>query len=86
MSKNNAAVENGAQKASVPNPLKAGEFIGEVKGELKRIHWTSKEELKVYTRIVVIATFMLGMSIYVVDLLLRSSLAGLSAIMRLITG
>jgi len=64
----------------------AGEFFGDVKGELFKISWTSKEELQVYTRIVVIATFVLGMCIYGMDLVIQNVLAGLGAFIRLITG
>jgi preprotein translocase subunit SecE len=61
-------------------------FFGEVKGELKRITWTGKEELQLYTKIVVMATFVLGMAIYASDLFVRSTLGGLGAIFRMIFG
>ncbi len=44
------------------------EFMGDIKDELKKISWTSPEELKVYTQIVVGATFFFGMGIYFIDL------------------
>ena len=45
------------------DPRKVGNFFGDVKAELRRITWTSKEELQVYTKIVVGATFALGLGI-----------------------
>jgi len=61
-------------------------FLGEVKQEIQRITWTSKEELRVYTKIVVGATFVLGIGIYAVDLLLRSTFDALSIIIHWIAG
>lgn len=72
--------------ASRQGSPKVGEFIGEVKAELKRIDWTSQEELKVYTRIVVIATFALGLGIYFVDLFIQTFLMGLGNIVRWLIG
>lgn len=64
----------------------AKEFVGEVKAEIRRINWTSRDELVAYTKIVVAATFLLGMGIYVVDLMIQSSLMGLSTIVHWIWG
>lgn len=60
------------------------DFVGDVKAELKKINWTSPEELKVYTKVVVGATFFLGMGLYLVDLFIQSFLNGLSFLIRLI--
>lgn len=60
------------------------DFVGEVKAELKRISWTSPEELKTYTKIVVGATFVCGMGIYFMDLLIQTGLWILESLMRLI--
>lgn len=61
---------------------KVFDFIGDVKAELKKINWTSPEELKVYTKVVVGATFFLGLGLYLVDLFIQGFLGGLSAIVR----
>jgi preprotein translocase subunit SecE len=61
------------------------EFFGEVKAEFKKISWTSSEELKAYTKIVVIATLLLGMGIYLIDLVIQFSLNALSFLVRLIS-
>lgn len=66
-------------------PITAGkvvDFVGDVKSELKKISWTSPDELRVYTKIVVAMTFFLGMSIYVIDLFIQGFLTGLSHIFR----
>ena len=61
-------------------------FIGDVKGELKKISWTTKEELKAYTKVVVIATFIFGLAIYGVDLFIRGFLDGISVIFKVLGG
>lgn len=65
---------------------KVKKFIGEIKGELHKVHWTSREELLTYTKIVIIATFVFGMSIYFVDMLIQGTLNTLSFLLRLIAG
>lgn len=61
------------------------DFIGDVKSEFKKINWTSREELLVYTKVVVATTFFFGISIYVADLVIQSVLMGLNAIIRWIS-
>lgn len=61
------------------------DFFGDVKAEFKKISWTSPEELKTYTKIVVLATFFLGIGIYCIDLLIQSVLNGLNVFVRWIT-
>ncbi|MCC5832489.1 MAG: preprotein translocase subunit SecE [Chlamydiales bacterium] len=61
-------------------------FVGEVKQELKKVEWTSKEELKSYTKIVLVSTFIFGMFVYLVDLLIQSFLGGVNLLVKFITG
>ena len=49
-------------------------FLSEVKQEFNRVDWTSQEELKSYTKIVVGSMFFFGMALYVIDLALRNGL------------
>lgn len=60
------------------------DFIGDVKGELKKIDWTSPEELRVYTKIVVTSTFSLGLGIYCLDVLVQGLMSGLGVMIRLL--
>jgi preprotein translocase subunit SecE len=46
-------------------------FVGDVKQELKKVEWTSKEEIKSYTKIVLASTIVSGMFIYFADLLIQ---------------
>jgi len=60
--------------------------IREFKEELKKVSWTTKDELKFFTKIVVGATFILGMGIYVVDLLIKGSLQLIGNVVHWIFG
>lgn len=81
---NNNTASPKAEEAAITGS-KIFDFIGDVKAELKKINWTSPEELRTYTKIVVGMTFFLGMGLYVVDLLIQSFLNGLSVLIRLIS-
>jgi preprotein translocase subunit SecE len=68
---------------------KAGQwthFLGDIKDEFSKISWTSSEELITYTKIVVIGTFLFGMGIYFMDLIIQGVLSGLSAFVHLLGG
>ncbi|MBJ7449764.1 MAG: preprotein translocase subunit SecE [Parachlamydiales bacterium] len=49
-------------------------FFGEMKQEFKTINWTEKDELMTYTKVVIGATFLCGIGIYVVDLVIQGLL------------
>jgi preprotein translocase subunit SecE len=65
---------------------RAVEFFGEVKQEFKAISWTPKNELTTYTKVVIGSTFVFGMFIYMVDLVIQGTLQGLSLFVKLIGG
>lgn len=60
-------------------------FAQDVKDEVKKITWTSKDELFFYTKLVVGATLVVGMSIYLLDLVIQTSFVTLNLLLRLIT-
>lgn len=60
--------------------------LSSIKSELKKITWTDKDELKSYTKIVISATFLLGMGIYLADLLIQAFLYGLGSLVKMIVG
>lgn len=77
------------QKANVErtfNKVKIKDFVEEVKAEVQRVTWTSREELQVYTKIVVGSTLFFGIGVYCTDLLIQGMLNGLSFFVRLIGG
>ncbi|MBM3201918.1 MAG: preprotein translocase subunit SecE [Chlamydiae bacterium] len=59
-------------------------FVKGLKEELKKVSWTSREELILCTKIVVGATFSFSLAIYVVDLFVRGVVNGFHQIIRLI--
>ncbi len=61
-------------------------FLREVQEELKKINWTTKEELKTCTKIVIGATFLLGIGIYFSDLFIQRTLQLISSISKFIGG
>ncbi len=61
-------------------------FVGDVKQELKKVDWTSKEELKGYTKIVLASTFIFGMFVYFIDLFIQGFLGGINLLVKFFTG
>lgn len=61
-------------------------FVGDIKGEIGKITWTDKEELKGMIKIVVAATFLFGLSIFFVDFFIKTGLDTLSNIVRYFVG
>lgn len=61
-------------------------FLGDIKSEFNKISWTTPEELTLYTKIVVAATFLFGMGIYVMDIAIQVCLSSLEFVLRLIGG
>lgn len=64
----------------------AFDYVGDLKAELKKVNWTSKDELLVYTKIVVISTFVFGMGTFFCDVFIQSVLTGLSTVVKMIGG
>ncbi|MBI2743497.1 MAG: preprotein translocase subunit SecE [Chlamydiales bacterium] len=60
--------------------------VREFKEELKKVSWTTREELKFFTKIVLLTTFSFGLGIYVVDLVIKGSLQLVSRVAHLIFG
>lgn len=65
---------------------KKDSFFKGVKRELKKVTWTSKKELLVSTKVVVISTFVFGIAIYFSDLAIKGTLDSLSMLVKWIGG
>jgi preprotein translocase subunit SecE len=61
-------------------------YVRELKGELKKVTWTTKEELTLGTKVVIGSMFVFGMGIYLSDLLIKGVLEGFSTIIHLVFG
>jgi preprotein translocase subunit SecE len=59
---------------AAPSKREASAYLQEIKEELKKVEWTTKAELVLCTKIVIGATFLFGIGIYLVDLLVKGSL------------
>ena len=73
-----------AEISAAKKKKKKTSFLKEMKEEMKRVSWTTQDELKTCGKIVVGAIFFLGLGIYVVDLVIRIVLGGIGNIVRLI--
>jgi len=65
---------------------KSGELLGDIKSEFKKITWTEPEALRTYTKVVVGATFAVGLGIYIVDLGIQMVLHALEFIVKGLIG
>ncbi len=61
-------------------------YLRSVQQELKKVSWTSKEELLLGTKVVIISTFIFGMAIYAADVFIHKFLSFLGQVAYLITG
>ena len=57
-----------------------------VKTEFMKIQWTEEGQVGEYAKIVVLATFISGMVLYLADLVVQRTLMGFSAILRMLFG
>ena len=62
---------------------KRSQFFSDFKNELKKVSWSTKEELKLCTKIVVGSIFFLGIGIYLVDIFIRSFLLSIEFLLNL---
>ncbi len=60
--------------------------LNEIKQEFKKLTWPTKDELIAYTKIVIGATFTVGLGIYFIDLIVQGVLSGVSAIVQWMAG
>lgn len=61
-------------------------FFRQVQEELKKVTWTTKDELKTCTKIVVGSTFLFGSGIYLADIAIREGLELIRFVFRLFGG
>ena len=61
-------------------------YFREVQNELKKVTWTSREELIFCTKAVIFATFFFGLAIYLVDLVIHGGLGAVAGLFRMIFG
>lgn len=72
--------------STITTQRKKVSFFREVLNELKKVTWTSKAELIMSTKAVMIATFLFGLAIYGCDLVVHTVINGLGALVKGILG
>ncbi len=70
----------------IDSKKKKASYFREVLNELKKVSWTPRDELILCTKAVIIATFIFGFGIYIVDLGIRSVLELATALVRAVFG
>lgn len=65
---------------------RAYKYFEGVKAEFLRVQWTRREDIKTYTKAILISTFVFGMLIYFADLIIRQCVHGLDTIFQWIFG
>ncbi len=75
-----------SKKSIAKNRKSLFTYIQELKDELKKVSWTSLEELRFSTKMVVLATIFFGLGIYLVDFVIKGSLDSIRAILHFIFG
>ncbi len=73
-------------KSRIKNRKSLFVYIQELKEELQKVSWTSKEELRFSTKMVVLATLFFGFGIYFVDFLIKNVLDLIKAVLHFIFG
>lgn len=61
-------------------------YIQELKEELKKVSWTTKEELKLSTKVVIGAVFLFGLGIYLFDMIIKGCLDFIALAVHFIFG
>ena len=61
-------------------------YIQDLKDELRKVSWTSQEELSFSTKMVVLATLFFGVGIYLVDFVIKSGLEFIRIVVHFIFG
>jgi preprotein translocase subunit SecE len=78
-----------SQGTARPSPLsikKAFRRFEDLKSEFVRIQWTEEGQVLGYAKVVVLATFICGMLLYITDLIVQRTLIGFDGILRMIFG
>jgi preprotein translocase subunit SecE len=77
---------NANAKDSALGAPNISDFIGGIKDELSKVTWTSREEMKLYIKVVVLSTLVFGLGVYAVDVIIQGVLQGLNAVVQMIGG
>ena len=54
-----------------------GTFLGQVRGEMRKVNWTDRQQLRQATIAIIVFVMVLGVLIYLMDLVLQNVLVKL---------
>jgi len=83
---NHTRIGSDSETHHAANKKRAFSYVQALKDELKKVSWTTQEELKVCTKIVIGSTFALGLGIYLSDLMVKGCLDTAAFVVRWIFG
>jgi preprotein translocase subunit SecE len=86
MKLNQARANMEANKAQQKSRKSLFTHIQELKDELKKVSWTTQEELKFSTKIVIWSVLIFGMGIYLVDFVIKGGLEFVKTVVHFIFG
>ncbi len=75
-----------SQKSETFLTSKGGSLLGDIKAEFKKITWTEPDALRTYTKVVVGATFAVGLGVYVIDLGIQLGISILEFVVKGLVG
>ena len=75
-----------AARSSAFSMKRAFRRFEDLKAEFFRIQWTEETSVSYMTKVVVVATFVCGMVLYIADLIVQRALIGVDGVLRLIFG
>ena len=78
MSSKTSLFAESKKRAEQRSKKRKGSYIHGVKEELKKVTWTSKDELKTFTKVVILSTLLFGFGIFCVDMVARHFLVAIN--------
>jgi len=75
-----------SQSRSSFSVKKAFRRFEDLKAEFFKVHWTEDGNVRSYAKIVIVATFICGMVLYIADLIVQHALFGIDGLLRVIFG
>lgn len=83
---NQSRLSSDVPSAPASRKKPAFSYIQDLKDELRKVSWTTKDELKLSTKVVIGATFLFGLGIYLFDLSVKGALDFIAHVVHYIFG
>ncbi len=83
---NQTRLSSDAPARAVSKKKSGLKFFQELKEELKKVSWTTKDELQFSTKVVIGSIFLFGLGIYLVDLMIKGVLDVIAVVVHFLFG